>query len=134
MTHKSVMRIAFAVLAGAVCLTAAPLSPGQDAKPFIGDWKGSISVMGQELEILCHFTLDDAGAIQGTFDSPLQGAYGMALGDIKIEGKKIAFIIVGVPGDPTFSGELDEGGAKLAGDFSQGGATGTFSLEKEKKE
>ena len=50
-----------------------------------------------------------------------------------IEGKKISFKIVHpqVQGDPTFDGELDESGKKIAGEFSQGGAVGTFSVEKE---
>ncbi len=133
MTKNFNHRNVFLTFALAAVLATGLLYAAQDAKPFVGDWKGAISVMGQELEIACHFTLDENGAMAGTFDSPLQGAYGLALGDIKIEGKKISFMILGVPGDPLFAGELDAAGTKIAGSFTQGGAAGTFSLEKEIK-
>jgi hypothetical protein len=105
----------------------------QDAKPYLGTWKGAISGMGQELEIIVEFSLDDEKNIQGNIDVPAQGATDIPLGDIQIEGKKISFKIVHsqVQGDPTFKGDLDESGKKISGDFSQGGATGTFSIEKE---
>ena len=105
----------------------------QDAEPYLGTWKGTISVMGQELEIIVEFSLDDEKNIQGNIDVPVQGASDIPLGDIQIEGKKISFKIVHtqVQGNPTFNGELDGSGKKISGDFSQGGATGTFSIEKE---
>lgn len=105
----------------------------QDVKPYLGTWKGAISVMEQKLEIIIEFSLDDEKNIQGNIDVPVQGATDLPLGDIHIEGKKISFKIVHpqIQGDPTFNGELDESGKKIFGDFSQGGATGTFSIEKE---
>jgi hypothetical protein len=105
----------------------------QDATPFLGTWKGAISAMGQEFGIVVEFSLDEAKNIQGNIDIPAQGAMDLPLGDIQIEGKKISFKIVhpGAQGDPTFKGELDEAGKKISGDFSQGPATGTFSMEKE---
>ena len=107
----------------------------QDAKPFLGTWNGAISAMGMEIEVIVKFTLDDNKAISGTVDVPLQGATDLPLGDIKIEGKKISFMIdsPGAPGEPSFSGELDETGKKISGTFTQGGAEGTFSIEKEEK-
>ncbi len=89
--------------------------------------------MGQELEIIVEFSLDDEKNIQGNIDVPVQGATDIPLGDIQIDGKKISFKIVHpqVQGDPTFNGDLDDSGKKISGDFSQGGETGTFSIEKE---
>jgi len=86
-----------------------------------------------ELEIIVEFSLDEEKNILGNIDVPAQGATDLPLGDINIEGKKISFKIVHpqVQGDPTFSGELDETGKKISGEFSQGGAAGTFSVEKE---
>jgi hypothetical protein len=105
----------------------------QDAAPFLGTWKGAINAMGQEIGIVVEFSLDEAKNIQGNIDVPLQGATDLPLGDILIEGKKISFKIVhpAVQGDPTFSGELDESGKKISGNFTQGGEAGTFSMEKE---
>jgi hypothetical protein len=105
----------------------------QDSKAFVGDWSGAVFIGGQEIELVCHFELDEEGNLTGTLDSPSQGAYGMAVANIKVEGKKITFGIddPNVSGDPQFDGMLDESGAKISGDFSQGGGEGTFELKKE---
>ena len=105
----------------------------QDAKPFEGTWNGALSVMGQELEIVIELSLDEEKNIQGNIDVPAQGAVDIPLGEFNLDGKKISFKIVHpqVQGDPTFNGELDETGKKIAGEFSQGGAVGAFSVEKQ---
>jgi hypothetical protein len=105
----------------------------QDSKAFVGDWSGTVFIGGEEIEIVCHFELDEEGNLTGTLDSPSQGAYGMALANIKVEGKKITFGVddPSVGGDPQFDGMLDDTGAKISGDFSQGGGEGTFELTKE---
>jgi len=105
----------------------------QDTKPFVGTWNGALSVVGQELEIIIEFSLDESKNIQGNIDVPAQGATDIPLGEINIEGKKISFKIVHpqVQGDPTFKGELDSSGKKIAGEYSQGGGIGTFSVEKQ---
>jgi len=105
----------------------------QDANLFVGSWTGSLSVMGMELEIALHFTLDENRTIQGTFDSITQGGFGAKLGKIEITGRSITFIIddPNAPGEPTFKGTLDESDKKLAGAFTQSGYEGTFEVEKQ---
>ena len=119
--------IALAILAFA----ATGVAQAQDAKPFIGAWKGTLSVAGMELEIGLNFKLDETQKITGTFDSISQGAFGLALTGIEIKDKTIAFMIDGVPGEPTLKGTLDETGKKIAGDFTQAGTAGTFAVEKQ---
>ncbi len=105
----------------------------QNEKLFVGDWLGAVFIGEEEIEIVCHFKLDDSGNLTGTIDSPSQGAFDMALADIKVEGKTISFGVddPNVPGDPRLEGTLDEAGTMISGDFSQGGGTGTFELKKE---
>ena len=105
----------------------------QDSKAFVGDWSGAVFAGAQEIELVCHFKLDEEGNLAGTIDSPSQGASGMAVANIKVEGKKITFGIddPNVSGDPQFDGMLDESGTKISGSFSQGGGEGTFELKKE---
>jgi hypothetical protein len=105
----------------------------QDVKAFVGDWSGVISGGGEEIDIVCHFKLDENGALVGTLDAPGQGAVDFAIADIVVEGKKISFGIddPNVQGDPLFEGTLDETGTKITGDFSQGGGAGTFELVKQ---
>src|SRR5512143_2573767 len=115
----------------AMALVAASLpATAQEKSPFLGDWKGKISVAGQDLEIALHFTLDANKALAGTIDIPAQNATGLPLGNLKAEAQSITFVIAGVPGDPLFKGTLDASGKKLAGSFSQAGYEGTFAVDK----
>ena len=134
MQLKRLIRNFTLVAALAVFLAGGALYAQQDVKPFIGDWSGAITGGGMELALILHFELNDAGELTGTCDSPDQQAFGLALAEIKVEGKKISFTIddPGVPGEPLFSGTLDEAGTTMEGDFSQGGGEGTFKMEKEK--
>jgi len=103
----------------------------QDAKPFVGTWEGAIDVAGQQIDIILEFALEGDG-LAGNIDVPAQGAEDIPLAEFKIEGKKITFMIdhPGVPGEPTFNGELDAEGTTLSGTFSQSGAEGTFEATK----
>lgn len=118
---------------GFVWLAAGPLLV-QDVKPFLGDWEGAVMIDGAEITLVCHFISDEAGGLTGTIDSPDQGAFGLALADIVVEGKEISFGIddPNVPGDPFFKGALDDSGTIISGDFSQGGGEGSFELKKQK--
>lgn len=126
---KNIMR--FAIVLAVVAWAGLAVAQSADPKPFLGDWKGAISIMGAELEIGLHFKLDDAKKVTGTFDSITQGAMGLPVGGIEIKDKAITFLLSGIPGDPTFKGTLDATGQKLSGDFTQGGAAGTFSVAKQ---
>lgn len=105
----------------------------QDAKPFVGTWNGAIMAGGMEIGIIVKFSLADSGQLEGTIDIPDQGAEGLELSNVKIEGKKVSFTIddPGAPGEPTFTGVLDDTGKIIDGDFTQGGMQGTFNLNKE---
>jgi hypothetical protein len=128
---KKHMRIA--IVFGIFVLAGLAAAQSADPKPLLGDWKGTISVMGVNLEIALHFKLDEAKKVTGTFDSITQGGFGIKLGKIEVKDKTIVFIIddPNAPGEPTFKGTLDATGKKLAGDFTQGGAAGTFAVEKQ---
>jgi hypothetical protein len=144
MNTQSIKRAALAlgilaVVAGILAL-AGVVAEGQDLaktfqsadpKPYIGAWKGTLSIAGVDLEIGLNFKLDEAKKIAGTFDSITQGAFGLAIGNIEIMGKTVTFQIDNVPGEPTFKGTLDETGKKMTGEFTQGGAAGTFAVEKQ---
>ncbi len=130
--NRNILKTA-AIAVGILAFAAVAAAQAPDTKPFIGAWKGTLSIAGMELEIALNFTLDEAKKIQGTFDSITQGGFGIKLGTIEIKDKTITFIIddPNVPGDPTFKGTLDETGKKLTGDFTQSGYAGTFAVEKQ---
>ena len=120
-----------AVVLGLLVMAGLAAAQSADPKPFLGAWKGTLSIAGVDLEIGLEFKLDEAKKIVGTFDSITQGAFGLALGNIGIIDKTITFMIDNVPGEPSFKGTLDETGKKLSGEFTQGGAAGTLVVEKQ---
>lgn len=126
---KNLRRIA--IVAGILALAGLAAAQSADPKPFLGAWKGSISIGGTELEIGINLKLDEARKLAGTFDSITQGAFGLALEGFEIKDKTITFVISNIPGDPSFKGTLDETGKKLAGEFIQGGYAGAFAVEKQ---
>lgn len=130
---KTVKKIAACIPVLLAVFLVHPSLTAQDPNPFLGTWNGSLSVAGQELEIIIELSLDEGKNIQGNVDVPAQGAMDIPLGEFNIEGKKISFKIVHeqVPGDPTFTGELDDTGKTISGEYSQGGVVGTFSVEKQ---
>src|SRR5512135_2541927 len=117
------------IIVAVVALTGAVAAQSADPKPFLGNWKGTLSIAGQELQIGLNFSLDEAKKIQGTFDSISQGAMGIKLGSFEIKAKTIAFVIdnPNIPGAPSFKGTVDGTGKKMTGDFVQAGFAGTFA-------
>ena len=125
LTKTVTILVAILALAGAVA------AQSTDPKPFLGAWKGTLSIAGQELQIGLNFSLDQAKKIQGTFDSISQGGFGLKLGSFEIKDKTITFVLENVPGAPSFKGTVDGTGKKLTGDFTQGGYAGKFSVDKQ---
>ena len=67
------------------------------------------------------------GEARSTF--PAQGARGLALVDIAIDGAAARFTISGAPGTPTFDGTLED--ARITGKFRQGPASLDFELSRD---
>ena len=96
----------------------------QAADRLIGTWEGQIETP-PPLEVVVRFELHD-GSWRGTIDIPPQGALGLALGGIAMEGDTVRFAIADLPGDPTFEGTID--GDVIAGSFTQAGMAIDFEL------
>ncbi len=96
-----------------------------------GHWEGSIELPGAKLGVRVDLTLDGE-TWSGTIDIPAQGASGLPLSGIRVTGSEVVFAIAGVPGEPTFKGELAEGA--ISGTFTQGGQRFPFRLGREKIE
>lgn len=92
-----------------------------------GHWEGAIEIPGQKLGIDLDFT-QEGDSWKGDISIPLQNARDLPLINIGLEGAAATFEIEGVPGNPTFKGTLE--GSRIAGDFTQGGATFPFSVER----
>ncbi len=88
-----------------------------------GQWEGAIDIAGQELGILVSFA-ESGGDLSATIDIPAQGAAGLPLEAVALDGDQIHFEIGGV--GAVFDGAV--AGDSISGDFEQRGATGTFTL------
>jgi CubicO group peptidase (beta-lactamase class C family) len=118
-----------AVLA-AVLAVAAPLVGAQPAAAPVGRWDGAISLPGQELRVVVDLSSADGGALAGVIDIPAQGATDLPLVEVQAKDGAVSFAIQGVPGSPRFKGALSSDGTVLSGDFTQGGQTFPFRLER----
>ena len=97
-----------------------------------GHWEGHIEIPGQPLAVKIDLAIDDSDW-KGTIDIPVQGAEDLPLSEIHVtetdEGMRVKLSIRGVPGNPTFDGQLQE--EVISGIFSQGGAKFDFRLSRE---
>ncbi len=90
-----------------------------------GTWTGAIEIPGSPLGVSVTLVPDGA-SWSGTIDIPAQGAVGLPLRDVSVEGDRVSFSIADVPGDPTFTGTV--AGDEMAGTFTQSGQEFPFSL------
>ena len=107
-------------------LVLAPLAAQPSTPSFAGYWEGAIQIPGTEMKI--QVTLEGGGAAwTGRISIPPQGAKDLALGDVKVAGDAVSFVMPGIPGEPKFSGNLGKAG-RIEGMFSQGGQVFPFYL------
>ncbi len=104
------------------------LAAGQAGGPGIaGPWHGAIVVASVTLTIRVVFTESD-GALGATIDIPQQGAAGIALRAVTVDGPKVRFELPAGQTVAVFDGTRE--GDRIAGPFTQGPAAGTFHLER----
>jgi CubicO group peptidase (beta-lactamase class C family) len=108
---------------------AAPVA-AQTSSP-AGRWTGAISLPnGAELKIAVTLKQADGGTWSGAIDIPDQGARDLALGNVVVDASTVAFALPGVPGAPTFKGNLSADGQSIAGTFTQAGQPAPFKLQR----
>ncbi len=112
------------ILFALILVTCSPLAAEEPTLE--GHWEGTIELPGQELDFDLDISLKD-GAWTGDISIPAQNVNDLPLGNISLEGNEATFAIAGIPGEPTFTGEISEGGTSIVGDFTQGGQTFPFA-------
>ena len=112
----------------AVTSTAAPSTVGAD--DVAGRWEGKILVPGVGLEIIVTLAQTDT-VWSGSIDIPVQGASGIPLHDVRVDGKAVHFEMLDAPRTAVFDGARQDNGS-ISGVFTQAGNTGTFTLARPK--
>ena len=106
-------------------VTFAATSPDQ----FAGDWAGAMDVGGgHKLRFILHLVYTN-GTWSGTSDSPDQGASGIPLSKVTVEGTKLSFEIPKVDGE--YEGTLDKDGKTIMGTWWQNGAALTLDFTRD---
>ena len=87
-----------------------------NAQSLVGDWKGTLSVQGMELELVFHVEGSD-NAYTTTMDVPLQGAIGIPVEKTAVEEEKVTFSIPAA--QTTVTGTLE--GNTITAEYEQMG-------------
>ena len=100
-------------------LAACALVRAAGDAPFADDWMGSLDINGMTLHIALHLK-HDAGRWSGTFDSLDQGARGIAMDQVGVDGNKLVWKMAAA--GIVYEGAFDPASGAISGTFSQRGS------------
>jgi alpha-L-fucosidase 2 len=83
-----------------------------------GVWEGTLDAMGNKLRLGVTITKAPDGTLSAKLDSPNQGAFGLPLQDVKLDGDKLTFTLKMVNG--SFEGVINEPATEISGKWKQG--------------
>jgi pimeloyl-ACP methyl ester carboxylesterase len=116
------------VLLSAALAVLFPLSLA--AQSPAGLWEGSITTPGAPLNVIIRLN-EGPGGWTGTIDIPAQGAKGLPLSDIGVDGSTVRFTLAVPPQPPAaFNGTVSADGSSIAGQFMQAQARLPFALKR----
>jgi hypothetical protein len=108
-------------------LAAGALAAAAGDAPFAGDWMGSLDINGKPLRIALHLK-HDAGRWSGTFDSLDQGARGIAMDQVNVDGNTLVWKMAAA--GIIYEGAFDPASSAINGTFTQGGAKFTLLFKR----
>ncbi len=118
-------------IASLAILLIIQVSAANDKKTSIsGHWEGKIDIPQNPMNFNIDFQQDKEGLWKGDISIPLQQAKDIALEKITVTLPDVSFTIKGIPGNPGFKGQLSENNKTISGNFTQGGQTFPFSMER----
>ena len=85
--------------------------------PITGDWNGVIDVGEAHIHLILHLHELSNGLLDGTLDSPDQGAMDLPISSIAFKDKKLIFIVSA--GNASYLGALSDDGNTVKGVWSQ---------------
>lgn len=95
------------------------------AQSIAGDWKGTLSVQGIDLELVFHL-IGENGSLTGTMDVPMQGATGIPVDVIEQTGNELKLGVSAA--QITYQGVLQ--GDSITGNYEQAGMTLPLTLKR----
>jgi hypothetical protein len=101
-----------AIMVAVMAVAAVCVMQAQDAT---GDWEGSLAIGAGVVRIVLHVTRSPEGTLKATMDSPDQGAVGVPIDSITLDGNKLKFATSVAKG--TYEGTIKKDG--IAGNWLQ---------------
>lgn len=95
-----------------------------------GDWQGTLRLPMGSLRLILHLNQDEQGKWQGALDSPDQGAYGLRVDEVQVEGDSL--LLTSHLLQIRYLGLRDASG-KILGTLTQGGAELPLTLERKRE-
>lgn len=96
-----------------------------------GSWAGTLKISNVELRIVFNVVKDSSGELTANLDSPDQGAYGILVDEVIVNGDSIKFIVGVVKG--FYAGKIYPDSLKISGIWNQGGMSLPLDLRKTEK-
>ena len=91
-------------------------------------WKGTLNVGTAQLRLVFHLFKQKDGGYAGTMDSPDQGARGLAVDTVRMQGDQMHLELKSL--QVVFDGALSKNGKVINGNFKQRGQSFPLVLEK----
>lgn len=128
---RTVLRTSATLLLAAGCAALAPTTAEAQAEDdwAVGDWSGVLQAGPQRLDIVYHVARGEDGALTGTMDVPTQGAAGIPLSEVTVDGMTLIMTFP-VPGGGRYEGTYSEANELIEGSFTQGGQSFPMPLSR----
>jgi pimeloyl-ACP methyl ester carboxylesterase len=119
---------ALCAVSAAAAAAVGVLDPGTHADGVQGIWQGALRAGAIELRVVFRITRTDDGILTATLDSPDQGATGIPVDELAVDGGSVRMEVRSVRG--VFQGTLAEDGSALRGAWSQSGVNLPLALQR----
>jgi pimeloyl-ACP methyl ester carboxylesterase len=127
------LRLSLALLTLFVASLTPAGAAAQDAPDWLlGDWTGTLDAGSQQIQIVYRLSTNDEGTLTGTMDVPSQGATGLPLQSITINGAEVSWSFQ-VPGGGSYEGARTESGNTIKGAYTQGPQSFPMTLSKQEE-
>ncbi len=102
-----------------------------NAQNVLGDWNGALDVQGMQLRLVFHIT-EDGEKLKATMDSPDQGANGIPVEKVVLDGKELTIEMSNI--GLKYTAILNSDGTEIEGTFNQGPMSMPLKMTREKVE
>ncbi len=116
-----------AIFVAVLLLAGAGVAHAQD---LTGNWTGILQAGTVELHLVLHVTKTSAGSLTATLDSIDQGAIGIPITSVTVDGSVLKLDVAAVRG--TYEGTVNKNATEIDGTWSQNGASLPLVLKRAK--